>query len=74
MKFFSFLELVFGYNRQKLGRICKNLFDYARLDYLKTGIKLKDDYVLNAKYFYYIEPSVTLENAMIYVSLDKKAQ
>ena len=63
---------MFGHNRQKLGKICKNLFDFARMDYMKNNIKVPSNVFLNTKLFNYIESDVTLENTMIYVSLENK--
>ncbi len=57
-----------GVSKQRLGRICKNLFDFARLKYIKE-IKVGDRHRLDAKLFYYIEPDVTLENTMIKIDL-----
>ena len=67
---FFILEQVFGFNKHKLGRICKNLIDFARLQYLKD-IKMPNKLKLEAKIFYYIESDVTLENSMIYAYLEK---
>lgn len=71
-KLFLFLEFIFGFNRQKIGRIAKNLFDYARIQYLQDNIKLPENHILKTKLFYYVEPDVTLENSMIYARLEQK--
>lgn len=65
------LETIFGFNRQRIGRICKNLIDFARIDYLKNSIKLPQGYLLKTKLIYYIETDVTLENSMIHVTVEK---
>lgn len=64
-------ELVHGISKQKLGRICKNLFDFARLRYLTESIHLPSNYKMRAELFYYVEKDVTLENTMIYAHLEK---
>ncbi len=69
--FSYFQEFVHGHNRYKLGKICKNLFDMARIDYIKNNIKLPVKYCMKTKLFNYIETDVTLENTMIYVKLEK---
>ena len=68
----NFSEFVHGHNRQKLGKICKNLLDFARIDYIKNEIQLPPNYQMNTKLFNYIESDVTLENTMIYVNLENK--
>lgn len=65
--------MIFGHNRQKVGRICKNLFDYARVQYLSNCIKLPQNYYLKTKQFYYVEQEVTLENSMIHASIEYRA-
>jgi tRNA:m4X modification enzyme len=65
------VESIFGHERHKIGKICKNLFDYARIQYLKN-IELPEYYTLKAKIFYYVDREITLENTMIYASLEKK--
>lgn len=69
--FIFLLEIIHGMSKQKIGRICKNLFDYARVHYLKNSIKLPSEYRLNVKMFYYIEKDVTPENTLIYACLEK---
>ena len=63
---------MFGITTKKIGRICKNLMDYARLHYLADSIKVNENYKLESKLFYYINEEVTLENSMIFVELKKK--
>jgi hypothetical protein len=67
----SFEDVAFGQSKQRLGKICKNLFDTARLNYLKDNIILPDNYRLNARLVCYTESKVTLENTMIVASIDR---
>ena len=48
-------EILFGHEKPKLGRICKNLFDYARMQYIISNISLPSGYYLKPKLFYDIE-------------------
>lgn len=66
------IEFVFGHKRSKIGRICKNLLDRARIEYIKNEIKIPEQYGIKTRLFYYVEPETTLENSMLYVLLEKK--
>ena len=66
-----FADSVFGHSKQRLGKICKNLFDKARLNYLQENIVAPKQYRLNARLVCYVEPQVTLENTMIVASFDR---
>lgn len=69
IKIVFFKEYVFGQQRQKVGRICKNLIDWARIQYLKN-ICLPTGYFLRIKHCYYVKSEVTLENTIIMASLE----
>lgn len=65
-------EFIFGHSRQKIGRICKNLLDRARTEYIKNEIKIPNQYDIKTRLFYYVDKETTLENSMLYVFLEKK--
>jgi hypothetical protein len=63
--------MIFGFDKHKIGKICKNLFDMARIDYLKRTIALPPDLKMEVEMFYYVERDVTLENTMIVMDLKR---
>ena len=55
--------------KEKIGYMCKNLIDMARVDYLLSKNSLDDNKIkLNAKLFYYCNQNVTLENRRLIVT------